>query len=174
MSCQRSLDPLEASPPSKSRIKRELAALQALARELATLPRGELTGLGFGEATRAAIDETARISDRRALARHHKRIAKCLAREDTAPLERLLAAREAKARVAAARHHRVEGWRARLLAEGDGALTEFFEAYPAAERQRLRQLVRSARRDVERGRTETPRRLFRQLREIVAGAEGDG
>lgn len=38
----------------------------------------------------------------------------------------------------------VERWRERLLADGDAALAELLEAYPAADRQQLRQLVRNA------------------------------
>jgi ribosome-associated protein len=155
--------------PSKSQVKRELHALQALAEQLVALPRAQLQDLGFGESTWAAIDETARIKDRRALRRHYKRIANCLARENTEPLQDLIAARDEQARLAGARHHALERWRARLIDEGDGALTEFLDAHPTADRQQLRQLVRAAQRDTERGRPDAPRKLFRLLREIVDG-----
>lgn len=157
--------------PSRSRRRREHRALQTLAEQLLALPRGELEGLGFGERTWAAIDETARISDPRALRRHVKRVANCLARENTRPLQDLLEARAAQVRGAAALHHRIERWRERLLAEGDPALAEFIDAYPGAERQELRALVRAARRDAERGRAEAPRRLFRALRALLAAHE---
>jgi ribosome-associated protein len=163
-------EPLEQGP-SKSAVKREHHALQAMAEQLAALPAADIDALGFGEATRAALDETQRIKDRRALRRHYKRIANCLARENTEPLADLLAAREAHARAAAARHHQVERWRERLIA-GDDALTAFFDAYPDADRQALRQLVRAARRDTERGRSDAPRRLFRALRDLIDTAAG--
>lgn len=152
--------------PSKSAIKREHLALQALAEQLAALPPADWDALGFGEATRVALDETHRIKDRRALRRHYKRIANCLARENTEPLTDLLAARETHAREAAARHHQAERWRERLIA-GDDAVTELFDAFPDADRQALRQLVRAARRDSERGRPDAPRRLFRVLRDLI-------
>jgi ribosome-associated protein len=153
--------------PSKSQIKRELHALQGLAEQLTRLPKADVEGLGLGEATWAAIDETARIKDQRALRRHYKRIAKCLARENTEPLQDLLAAREQHAREAASRHHALERWRTRLIDEGDEALTEFLDAYPRSDRQQLRQLVRAAQRDSERGRPDAPRKLFRLLRNLV-------
>jgi len=152
---------------SKTAIKREHLALQALAEELAALPPADVDALGFGERTREALAETARIKDRRALRRHYKRIANCLARENTAPLEDLLATRKGQAAATAARHHQLEHWRARLIAAGDAALTELFDAYPDADRQSLRQLVRAAQRDAERGRPEAPRRLFRALRALM-------
>jgi ribosome-associated protein len=156
--------------PSKSSVKRELHALQALAERMTTLPRAELERLDLGESTWAALDETARIKDLRALRRHYKRIANCLARENTEPLQQLLAAREERARLAAAEHHALERWRARLIEEGDDALTEFLDAYPTADRQQLRQLVRAARADTDLGKPDAPRKLFRLLRTIVEGA----
>lgn len=158
--------------PSKSQIKRQLHALQTMAEQLVTLPRGELEQLGLGEATWTAIDETARIKDQRALRRHYKRIAGCLARENTEPLQSLLDGRARREREASARHHWLEHWRERLIAEGDAALGEFLDAYPAADRQALRQLVRAAQRDVERAKPDAPRRLFRLLRDIVDAAGG--
>lgn len=162
--------------PSKSAVKREYLALQELARQLLALPRAELLALGpvlnWGERTWAAIDETPRVKDRRALRRHHKRVANCLARENTEALTRLLAAREARAQAATVQLHASERWRERLLTEGDPALTEFFDDHPQADRQHLRQLVRDARRDQERGRPEGPRRLFRELRAVLAADVG--
>ncbi|TVQ85112.1 MAG: DUF615 domain-containing protein [Chromatiaceae bacterium] len=167
-------DPDLADSPSKSAVKRDLLALQDLAAQIAQLPAAELAALDLSAATRAALAETARIRDRRALRRHYKRIANCLAREHTAPLHTLLAARAAQAQADSARHHQVEDWRARLIASGDQALGEFLAHCPGADRQQLRQLIRAAQRDQARGRPEAPRRLFRQLRAWLAEASAPG
>lgn len=153
--------------PSRSQIKREHLALQALAEQLLELPRRLLEELSFSELTWVAINETARIKDQRALRRHYKRIANCLARENTEPLQALLAQHEAQARAATARQHELERWRERLIDEGDEALAELITAYPEVDRQQLRSQVRAAQRDRERGRPEAPRRLFRQLRLLL-------
>jgi ribosome-associated protein len=153
--------------PSKSQIKRELLALQGLAERMIKLPRAELERLELSDGIRAAIDETSRIKDQRARRRHFKRIAKLLAREDAGAIRALVDAKDERGRAAAARHHRVERWRERLIAEGGGALTEFLELCPEADRQRLRQALRVARSDQEKGRPDGPRRLFRLLREIL-------
>ena len=153
--------------PSKSAIKREHHALQDLARQLPRLPRAELETLALDDKTWEAIDETARIKDKRALARHYKRIANCLARLDQEPLRILLARREQAERAASARHHQLERWRERLIAEGDAALGEFLTQHPQAERQPLRALIRAAQRDAERGRPDGSRKLFRYLRDSV-------
>jgi ribosome-associated protein len=160
----------EPEGPSKSQIKRELHALQALAERLIALPRGELERLGLSEATWVAIDETARIKDLRALRRHYKRIAKLLAREDMEAVETLMQEKDTLARQAAARHHRIERWRERLIAEGDEALAELLDECPGTDRQQLRSLVRAAQRDLEKGKPDAARKLFRFLRQVLDAA----
>jgi ribosome-associated protein len=162
--------------PSKSRRKRELKALQVLAERLATLPRGGVERLGLSERALAAIEETARISDPRALRRQYKRIASLLAREDTGTAETLIAEWDLAKQAAAARHHRAERWRERLIEGGDRALGELLAECPRADRQRLRNLTRAARRDRLLGKTDGARKLFRFLREELGrsarGASG--
>lgn len=158
-------------PPSRSQRKRESHAVQDAARRLLALSPSELAALSLGPATLAAVAETARIKDRRAMPRHVKRVANLLEREDLGAIEALLASRQAMDQAATARHHRVERWRDRLLAEGDVALAELLDVCPGVDRQALRQLVRSAQRDREMGRPEGPRKLFRALRTALDEAD---
>lgn len=137
------------------------------------MPRAELERLNLSPATWAALDETPRIKDQRARPRHWKRIANLLEREDMHAVHALMDQAEARERDAAARHHRLERWRERLIAEGDGALGEFLDDHPWADRQQLRTLVRAAKRDTERGRPEAPRKLFRFLREATEAGGQD-
>lgn len=131
------------------------------------MPRAELERLGLSAVTWAALDETRRIKDRRARQRHWKRIANLLEREDRTAVRALVEERDERARQAAVHHQEIEHWRERLLSEGDAALTELLDAFPSLERQRLRQLVRAARRDLERDQPEGARRLFRFLRDAL-------
>lgn len=161
--------------PSKSRVKRDHLALQDLAERLVALPRTELERLSLGEATWAAIDETSRIKDLRALRRHYKRIAKLLAREDTDAVQALTTERAQTERRASAEQHRIERWRERLMDEGGDALTAFLDARPRTDAQQLRHLIRAARRDREQAKTDGPRKLFRFLREALSeGPDGAG
>ena len=137
------------------------------------MPRAALERLRLSDATWAAIAETDRIKDARARGRHFKRIANLLQREDRHAVQVLMDQTEAREREAAVCHHRLERWRQRLIGEGDGALTEFLDEYPQTDRQQLRALVRTARRDSERGRPDAPRKLFRFLRQTVEG-DADG
>ena len=157
--------------PSRSQIKREHEALQALAEKMAAMRRADLERLNLSAATWVALDETPRIKDRRALGRHWKRIANLLEREDMAAVYLLVDQKEKTEREAAARHHRVERWRERLIEEGDAALTELLSLCPDMDRQQLRQLIRAAQRDHEKGRADAPRKLFRFLRQGIDDAD---
>ncbi|MBB1089668.1 DUF615 domain-containing protein [Rhodopseudomonas palustris] len=77
-------------PPSKSQLKRDHKALQMLAKRLCHLPQTELAQWALSDATRAALDETARLKDQRVLGRQYKWIANCLLREDAATVQALL------------------------------------------------------------------------------------
>jgi ribosome-associated protein len=55
-----------------------------------------------------------------------------------------------------------------LIAEGDDALSELLEEFPAAERQHLRQLIRNAKREAERNKPpKSAREIFRYLRQLT-------
>ena len=157
--------------PSKSQLKREMHAVHDLAERLVSLPRAELERLSLSAATWAAIDETARIKDRRALGRHYKRIANLLLREDMEAVNALLHEKDQLVRHEAARHHRVERWRERLIEEGDGALTGFLNECPGVDHPQLRTLIRAAQRDREKGKPDSARKLFRFLRDQLDRAE---
>jgi ribosome-associated protein len=103
-----------------------------------------------------AIDETARIKDKRAMRRHIKRIANCLARENTEPLQTLVDAREEKARAAARCTTRWSAGASGSSRRAMRALTEFLDDHPDADRQELRTLMRSAQRDAARGKPDAP------------------
>jgi ribosome-associated protein len=161
------MEPTGDQAPSKSRIKREHLALQAMAETIAHLPEADLAPLGLGEATWEALRETCRIKDPRALRRHYKRIANCLEREHRGPITELLERQAEAKRRSAARHHQIERWRERLLNDGDTALAAFIDVYPEAPRQQLRALLRAARSETAAGGMVSSRRLFRLLRSIV-------
>ncbi len=164
-------DSSEESPydgPSKSQVKRDHHALQNLAKRLLSLPRSELERLELSAATWIAIDETARIKDVRVLGRHYKRIANLLARDDMAAVSDLLHGQEHHRKEETNRLHLLEGWRERLIAEGDEALGALLDAYPHVDRHQLRTLIRSARKDRQQGKSGSDRRLFRFLREALA------
>ncbi|MCL6714094.1 ribosome-associated protein [Pseudomonas sp. R2.Fl] len=164
--------------PSRTQQREEALEVRSLAEQLVALPPARLAKLPIPEDLMPHILETQRITSHIAHKRQLQYLAKQMRREDD---EVLAAIRDAMdeggdaARREAAQLHRAEHWRERLLADGDNALAELLEEFPQADRQRLRQLIRNA--GEERAKNKPPhafRELFREVRELLADAEGDG
>jgi ribosome-associated protein len=145
--------------PSKSQQKREHHAFQALAESLIRLSLSELERIPLSDELRDAVKQASHLK-RGALQRQVRYIAKRLATEDGKGVEEALERLRHGSREQTARHHRIERWRDRLLNEGHEALSELLDAHPQIDRQQLRQLIRNALTERERGR---PPKAFRKL-----------
>ena len=165
--------------PSRSEQRRAALDVLALAQQLVALSAAQLAKLPIPEDLLPHIRDTQRIASHVAHKRQLAFLAKQMRREDDATLDAIRDALDAggeAGRRETALLHRVEGWRDRLLADGDLALADLLVEHPDADRQHLRQLVRNA--IEERNRNKPPhaaRELFRALRELMADAgETDG
>jgi ribosome-associated protein len=151
---------------SKSQLKREADALQKIGEQLINMSAHELEDIPLPDNLVSAIED-ARQMKKGALKRQRQFIGKLMRDLDPAPIIDALEARKAKALEQNRNFHRLEAWRDRLLDEGDAALNEFLDDYPAADRQKLRQLTRQATKEAEQGKPpKNARNLFRYLREI--------
>ena len=164
--------------PSRSQNRREALEVLSLAEKLVSLTEAQLARLPVPEGLLPHIRETRRITAHIAHKRQLAFLAKQMRREDDEALEAIRDALDEDgeaARREVAAMHRVETWRERLLADGDAALAELLHEHPSADRQHLRQLVRSAL--DERKRNKPPRafrELYRALRELLVGATTAG
>jgi ribosome-associated protein len=87
---------------------------------------------------------------------------------DVAPIEAALMEIEQGAYQQARAFHQLETWRDRLVAGVDGLMEEILDTYPLADRQRLGQLVRSARKkSAAKTRSHAARNLFRYLKTLT-------
>ena len=158
--------------PSRSEQRRAALDVLALAQQLVALSAAQLAKLPIPEDLLPHIRETQRITSHVAHKRQLAFLAKQMRREDDATLDAIRDALDAggeAGRRETALLHRVEGWRDRLLADGDLALADLLVEHPDADRQHLRQLVRTA--IEERNRNKPPhaaRELFRALRKLMA------
>jgi len=158
---------------SRSQNRREALGVLELGEQLVALTEAQLSKLPVPEHLLPHIRETRRITSHIAHKRQLAFLAKQMRREDDETLDAIRDALDEKgqsARREIAAMHRVEAWRDRLLADGDVALAELLDAYPDADRQGLRQLVRNTLE--ERKRNKPPRafrELFRELRELMLG-----
>ncbi|MBQ9579358.1 MAG: DUF615 domain-containing protein [Ottowia sp.] len=160
--------------PSKTARKAQSAALQALGERLVTLPAAQLDALQLPERLLAALDEARHIRDFGALRRQRQFIGRLMRQLDEEQLDAIRATFEARDATSAehtALLHAAEGWRERLM-QSDAALSEWLAQHPHSDAQRLRALLRQARKDAaaQQG-SPTPqgsrawRELFRLLRD---------
>jgi ribosome-associated protein len=152
---------------SKTRRKREMHELQALGVALAALPESQLKEMQLGEDLLEALLEVKRIKSHEAKRRQMQYIGRLMRDVDPAPIRARLAEVEGHSAQATARHRRLETWRERLL-DDDAALTEFAAAYPGADLQALRALIRNARKEKKEGK---PPRAYRELFRVLKAIE---
>jgi ribosome-associated protein len=157
---------------SKTRRKQESHDLQSLGEALLELPDDHLATLGLGESLVDAIRTGRRVKSHEARRRQMQLIGKLMRSADVelaraAVLERQLGrARDSLAL------HQAERWRAELIA-GDEATTRFAAAHLRADVQRLRTLVRNARKDAAIAPEQRNGRAYRELFQFIREHEGD-
>ena len=149
---------------SKSQLKRESHALQALGQSLTELSAGNLARMPLWPALEAAI-AGARGLRRAALRRQIRYIARLLREGDAEPIERALESVHRPGRREAARHRRIERLRDALIGD-DASLVRLREATPGLDFQHLRRLISAARLERANSRgSAAERSLFRYLRD---------
>ena len=152
--------------PSKSARKREMTALQQLGTRLVTLPPAQLEKIPIADPRLdEAIQQARRISQRGGLRRQLQYIGKLMRDIDPEPIQAALAQLDGQHREQSARLHQLEQLRDLLINQGDAALGTVLNAFPGADRQHLRQLVRGLDPAGPRAR-EQGRKVFRYLREL--------
>lgn len=155
-----------AERPSKTRLKRDVEALQALGARLLEVSEARLASIELPERLREAVLEARRIRSREARRRQLQYIGKLMREVDPAPIRARFAEWDGESAAATAAHHRAERWRERLL-DDEAALTEFARECPGVDLQQVRACVREARRDRLAGRAS---RHYRDLFRLVKAA----
>ena len=151
---------------SRTQIKREMEALQAIGKQLCELKKSHLEQVPMSEELEQGISTYDRISSREAKRRQLQYIGKVMRSEDLNAIQAVLDRFDASSDIYAKRLHALEAWRERLIAEGNSALTEFVEKHPSVEVQTLRQLVRNASKDLQQEKnTGAAKKLFKFLKQ---------
>lgn len=155
--------------PSKSERKRKIAALQELADQMTGLSDAELARLDVDDILRGQLAKAREIRPSGARNRQLKHCVKYMDLESLGQVRAYLADRHSQQVEANQRFREVERWRDRLVQSGDEALAELIDDNPALDRQRLRQLVRDAQRELLQGSPAgAGKKLFRFLREHIS------
>lgn len=154
--------------PSRTQLKTQSEELQVLGRALAGLSAEQILRTEMPDALRETIAEYRRTRTHEARRRQMQYIGKLMRSVDADPLREAVAAAALAPAQETLRQHETERWRTELIATDD-ALTRWLAAHPATDAQRLRSLVRAARRDTatltcEDRQPKSARELFQFIR----------
>ena len=108
--------------PSKSQLKREMHALQALGETLIAMKPAERARFPLSDDMLRAIEETSRIRSHEGRRRHMQYVGKLIRKEDLAAIQGVFDAIEQEKEQRDHAFHRLEKWRDRLVDEGDDAV----------------------------------------------------
>ncbi|MFT6528504.1 MAG: ribosome-associated protein [Psychrosphaera sp.] len=156
---------------SKAELKKEVKELQAFAEQLVNLGKSQKKRLSASDELQAAFILADKISNKPdALRRHMQFITKQLKDEDLdklrAEYERIMSPNLASDKVM----KKLEKTREKLLKNGDSAINELIDLHPSLERQKLRQLVRQAKKEVEK---EQPGKNYKELFQYIKTETGN-
>jgi ribosome-associated protein len=159
--------------PSKTRLKQQSHDLQKLGMALAELPDARLQQLGLPERLFDALLQYRSTRSHEGRRRQLQYVGKLMRDVDDAPLREAVA----ESKLGSARDtlllHEAERWRDALLAD-DEALTRWLHEHADCDAQRLRSLVRAARREAAlppgQRNPRSLRELFQFIRPLLAEA----
>jgi ribosome-associated protein len=151
---------------SRTEQKRESEALQELGLQLVALSKTQLDKIELDEFLYDAILQTRNIKPKtEAYRRHMQYIGKLMRTADIEPIQTSLDRVLNKKNNETAQLQIFEKMRERLLSQGDEEIQALVGQHPQLDRQKLRQLVRQANKELEKGtESKSSRELFKYLR----------
>lgn len=166
-------DPADAVPiptwltrPSKTRRKQDSHDLQDLGVALVEMPENRLADLPMDETLQDAIRQYRVTRTHEGKRRQMQYIGKLMRRADPEPLREAVAAMQLGHAKDSLALHDAERWRAELIASDD-ALTPWMAERPQADVQRLRSLIRAARKDASVAPEQRSGKAFRELFKFI-------
>lgn len=160
--------------PSKTHQKRVMHDLQELGEKLLDLKPGQLDKMPISDTLRNAIDEAGRIKSRGALKRHKQFIGKLMRDVDPAPIIEQFTVFESAHQMLNKTFHHLEVLREELIAGGKEVIGNVISEYPTIDKQKLRQLVKNAKKEHDRNLqhpTDTSNKQGRQLFRFLRAQE---
>jgi len=154
--------------PSKTKLKAEADAQQALGVRLTELPKDRLLKLNLPDDVVQAILDTKKITANGAIRRHRQYLGRLMREIDTAPITEQLSRWDGKHTAENAYFHGLERWRDRLISDNN-ALSEFIALHPSTDSQQLRTLIRNAQKELLSNKPpKSSREIFKVLRDITS------
>ncbi|MEZ5539991.1 MAG: ribosome biogenesis factor YjgA [Pseudomonadales bacterium] len=155
--------------PSKSQRKRDMTAAQELGEQLLQLKVDVLQKMPLGERLLETLLQAQKMTQHEARRRHLQLIGKLMRDADVDAIQEAFLETQSGSAAATRALHELEHWRARLLQEGDAAITEALTVFPEMDVQQLRQLIREAKREISLAKPPAAaRKLFQYLKRYQA------
>ncbi|MBQ4834184.1 DUF615 domain-containing protein [Pseudoalteromonas sp. MMG010] len=154
---------------SKSELKRDAQEFHQLGSEIAKMGKKQRERLPLNDDLKAAMVVADKISNKSdAYRRHLNYIAKTLRTvENIEDIKGIMDIMLNKNNQAEVMIKKIEQLRSDLLEQGDSLINETIEQYPSLERQKMRQLVRNAAKEVK---AEKPARGYKELFQYLKDA----
>lgn len=163
--------------PSKSQVKRDMLALQALGKRLVETPTERVKKLNLEDKLLDAVLLAQRTTSREGRRRQVHYVGKLMRDAPSREIEAQLDAWEKGSAADTAHMHRIERDRDRLLTS-DEHLTTWLARHPAIDIQAIRSIIRAARQEQSRNETLLPgqepqRKHYRALFQAIKSAYQD-
>jgi len=154
---------------SKSELKREAQEFHQLGSEIAKMGKKQRERLPLNDDLKEAMVVADKISNKSdAYRRHLNYIAKTLRTvENIEDIKAIIDVMLNKNNQAEVMIKKIEQLRSDLIEQGDDLINETIEQYPALERQKMRQMVRNAAKEVK---AEKPARSYKELFQYLKDA----
>lgn len=154
---------------SRTEMKRDMEMLQELGEELVKLKPSLLKKFPLDETLLIAIIDAQRF-EKEAKRRQLQLIGKMMRTRDPEPIQAALDLHNNKNNQQGIELLKLEKMRDRIIAEGDSAINDVIEKYPEADRQKLRQLARTAKKEQEGNK---PPRAYREIFQYIKSLKKD-
>jgi len=153
---------------SKSQVKREMQALQALGEQLVELPLGQINKIRMPEDLRQAVLFAKSLKRNETRRRQLQYIGTLMREADPEPIQKALDAIHRGQSLESRLFQELEQLRDGLIDGKESSMEKALNRFPDADRQRLRQLAGNARKEKEGDKPPRSfRALFRYLKELA-------
>lgn len=155
------IDEFDEELKSKTEIKREMHDMQDFAFKIINMSKHQRSRLPLTDELKDAMILADKIKTKHeALKRHTRYVAKVLLETDLEPIRHAIDVMANKHQQETAKHTRLEEMRDRVISEGNNFVEELISEYGTIERQKIRQLMRQAAKEVK---AEKPAKYFKEL-----------
>lgn len=154
---------------SKTQLKKEADDLKKVGLEILDLSAKNRATLPLDDELKEAFDIADKINRKKdGFRRQIQFIGKLLRQRDMAPIELAISKIKAAHQDNVDKFHNIEKVRDAILERGDDEINAFLSDHPNGDRQKLRHLVRTAKKEASNNKPPAAaRELFKYLREII-------